>query len=412
MKRYTLNNLPQSTQVDIDDMVLSLAKSRTQYLWCAFKDLVLCDTLRMRICMAISFVLMVVMAIAGSMLKSGIFLAVMLIYYGRYIWSINKIYTLHEQNNIFPTLRSEGPCNVMWDDDNQRYIRVELPCWEDVERISFYDDYLVIGMKDESKSGIFFMWADDMQKVQKAALNMWRNALDAKQKGIVRCERYSDTEKVEIYEFIKANFGEGSYRLHEKDSKYGSIDILVILPDEGRNYYTLCTFGIGAHRMDVPEEKRCGWGIAEHVELLIYIPADWDFSKEGMQEERNLWPINLLNDFARLPIINDDWMSWGHSFSYESGEKFASDVPYLSAVLLSPQPDVYEEVTCPLSTGKSVDFYQVFPITHSEMEYKLKCEEDDIDESPTGRLLEHIHADLDNWMDFALSRYNYRKKEK
>ena len=85
---------------------------------------------------------------------------------------------------------------------------------------------------------------------------------------------------------------------------------------------------------------------------------------------------------------------------------------YLSAVLLSPQPDVYEEVTCPLSTGKSVDFYQVFPITHSEMEYKLKCEEDDIDESSTGRLLEHIHADLDNWMDFALSRYNYRKKEK
>ncbi|MGN0228781.1 MAG: suppressor of fused domain protein [Muribaculaceae bacterium] len=414
MKRYTLKNLPQSTQAYVDDMALSLAKSRTQYLWCAFKDFVHNDTLRMRICMAISLVFMVLMAIAGSMEKSGIFLAILLVYYGRYLWSVNTIYSLYKENSIFPVLTSEGPCNVMKLHDNQRYIRVERPSWEEVERISFYDDYLVIVMKKNSKAGIFFMWADDMHNVQTSVLNMWRNAMNAKQNGIARHERYSDTERHEVSEFIKAKFGESRYVLSLKQSHYGPMDILVIPPDNDHNFYTLCTLGAGAHRMDVPDEQRCQDEIAEHLEMLSYLPADWDFSPEGMHDTRNLWPVKLLYDCAILPIAIDSWMAWGHSFSYESDseseETFAPGVPFSSAILLSPQPDIYEDVTCPLSSGKSIDFYQIFPITHSELVFKLQHSEEDGDESSTTRLLEeYINADLDNWMDFALSRFNYRK---
>lgn len=32
------------------------------------------------------------------------------------------------------------------------------------------------------------------------------------------------------------------------------------------------------------------------------------------------------------------------------------------------------------------------------------------DNSPTDSLLDHIHADREHWMDYALSRFDYRKK--
>ena len=66
--------------------------------------------------------------------------------------------------------------------------------------------------------------------------------------------------------------------------------------------------------------------------------------------------------------------------------------------------------SCPLTVGKTVDFFQVFPLTHEELEYKIKCAEDEDCESPTDMLLDHIHADREHWLDYALSRFDYREQ--
>ena len=51
--------------------------------------------------------------------------------------------------------------------------------------------------------------------------------------------------------------------------------ICIVPPTEERDYYTLVTMGMGAHRMNVPEE------LAEYklerAELAIALPADYAF---------------------------------------------------------------------------------------------------------------------------------------
>ena len=86
------------------------------------------------------------------------------------------------------------------------------------------------------------------------------------------------------------------------------VDICVVPPSEERDYCTLVTMGMGAHRMNVPEE------LAEYklerAELAIALPADWKLDQESMKDEKWYWPIRLLKSLARLPIASDSWL--GH----------------------------------------------------------------------------------------------------
>lgn len=412
MERYTLKNLPSSAQKETEDIRLTFANSRRTFLWCAFKDLLLNETLVMNIIIAILVIGAIVMLAFDHPGKVITCIIALLVYYGKGFWAYNKIYSLWKENDFFPILTSEGPQSTMRLYDGERYIRVESPTWEEVKRISFYQDYLVIEMKKDSEYGLLFLWTNDMAKAQQTALSMWRNALDKEKEAVQLPELYSESELEEISDFIENTLGKYDSVFHEVVSPDIHVDIVIIPPTQGRNYYTLCTMGVGAHRMDVPDELRYESLIAERAELLIYLPADWNLTEEGMKDERNYWPIRLLKDFARMPIETESWISWGHSFSQEEEEPFAEGVPYSSAVLLSPQPIIDNIVSCPLTVGKSVDFYQVFPLTHDELEYKLKCADDETTEgSPTDIMLDHIQADREHWMEYILSRFDYRKKE-
>ena len=87
-------------------------------------------------------------------------------------------------------------------------------------------------------------------------------------------------------------FGHYDYVFHESVSTGIHLDICVIPLRKDHNYYTLVTFGMGAHRMNVPEElteKKL-----ERAELLINLPPDWKLSEEDWQEEKWYWPIDVL----------------------------------------------------------------------------------------------------------------------
>ena len=66
-------------------------------------------------------------------------------------------------------------------------------------------------------------------------------------------------------------------------------------PPRERDYYTLVTMGMGAHRMNVPEE------LAEYklerAELAIALPADWKLDQESMKDER----VVLAHPPAEIP---------------------------------------------------------------------------------------------------------------
>jgi len=213
----------------------------------------------------------------------------------------NKVYSLYKEGT-FPMLTFEGPQNTMSIEEGKRYVRLESPIWEEVDRICFYHNCLVVGMNKKSEYGLLFMWTNDMEKAQQTALDMWRNALDAKASNTKMPEFYSETEVDEISNFIENIFGNYELVLHEIVSPDIHVDIAIIPPTEECDYYTLCTMGVGAHRMNVPDTLRYESLIAERVELLMYLPADWNLSEEASEDERNFWPIRLLKDFARMPI--------------------------------------------------------------------------------------------------------------
>ena len=187
-------------------------------------------------------------------------------------------------------------------------------------------------------------------------------------------EVYSEDEMSAIEQHIKNTFGEFENVFHELVSPDIHVDICVVPPSERRNYYTLVTMGMGAHRMNVPKE------LAEYklerAELAIALPPDWKLDKDSMQEQRWYWPVGLLKVLARLPISNDTWLGFGHTMEKQS--PFAEDTELCAAILTGPQDmdlDTCGEV-CILPGGEEVNFYQVLPLYREEMEYKLEHDAD------------------------------------
>ncbi|MBS6217526.1 MAG: suppressor of fused domain protein, partial [Clostridiales bacterium] len=171
---------------------------------------------------------------------------------------------------------------------------------------------------------------------------------------------------------IEQYFGKVENVFHELVSPDIHVDICVVPPAGERDYYTLVTMGMGAHRMNVPEE------LAEYklerAELAIALPADWKLDQKSMQDERWYWPIRLLKVLARLPIASDTWLGFGHTMSNQ--ENFAKGTELCAAILTGPQGTEDGSEVCILTDGEEVNFYQVIPLYRDELEYKMEHDAD------------------------------------
>ena len=180
-------------------------------------------------------------------------------------------------------------------------------------------------------------------------------------------EVYTEDEMKAIENHIQQYFGQFENVFHELSSPDIHVDVCVVPPSEERDYYTLVTMGMGAHRMNVPEE------LAEYklerAELAIALPTHWKLDAESIKDEKWYWPIGLLKVLARLPIANDTWLGFGHTMDHE--ENFAENTKLCAAMLTAPQGTDDGSEVCILPSGEEVNFYQVIPLYRDELEYKL-----------------------------------------
>ena len=185
-------------------------------------------------------------------------------------------------------------------------------------------------------------------------------------------EVYTEEEMEAIEGHIQQYFGDFENVFHELASPDIHVDICVVQPSAERDYYTLVTMGMGAHRMNVPEE------LAEYklerAELVIALPGNWKLKHEDLKNERWYWPIRLLKTLARLPIASDTWLGFGHTMDNE--EDFAKDTKLCAAILTGPQDTEDGSEVCILPSGEEVNFYQVIPLYRDELEYKLAHDAD------------------------------------
>ena len=185
-------------------------------------------------------------------------------------------------------------------------------------------------------------------------------------------EVYTEEEMEAVEGHIQQYFGKFENVFHELSSPDIHVDICVVPPSQERDYYTLVTMGMGAHRMNVPEE------LAEYklerAELAIALPGNWKLKHEDLKNERWYWPIRLLKTLARLPIASDTWLGFGHTMDNE--EDFAKDTKLCAAILTGPQGTEDGSEVCILPSGEEVNFYQVIPLYREELEYKMEHDAD------------------------------------
>ena len=111
-------------------------------------------------------------------------------------------------------------------------------------------------------------------------------------------EFYTEKEMELIEAYIERTYGSFDSVLHEIASPDIHVDICVIEPRPERNYYTLVTMGMGAHRMSVPQELADMH--LERAELAISLPPDWKLDSD---EERWYWPVRWLKILASCPSL-------------------------------------------------------------------------------------------------------------
>ena len=193
-------------------------------------------------------------------------------------------------------------------------------------------------------------------------------------------EVYTEEEMEAVEGHIQQYFGAFDNVFHEIVSPDIHVDICVVPPSAERDYCTLVTMGMGAHRMNVPEE------LAEYklerAELAIALPADWKLDQESMKDEKWYWPIRLLKSLARLPINCDSWL--GHGHTVENREPFAENTELCTAILIEPQDTEKGSAVCTLPSGEEINFYQVIPLYEDELDYKLAHDEDALRDKMAG----------------------------
>ena len=211
-----------------------------------------------------------------------------------------------------------------------------------------------------------------------------------------------EKEENEISEYIEKHYGVFDNVLHEIASPDIHLDIAMIPASEDRNYITLCTIGAGAYRMHIDKKIRIGYGLIERAEYVLFLPSDWKLDNESLKDEKYYWPFRVLKDAARLPVRTESWLGYGHTISPTEGDLLTESMPYDSVLLTYPVPEFGTKQYADLSSGKSVNFFQVHPLTPDELEYKA--------ESSTPELLERIYPEEDDAMEIYLNRMKLQEE--
>ena len=215
---------------------------------------------------------------------------------------------------------------------------------------------------------------EDVEDIEDDSCNHSNNDDTQDEEEFSNPEVYTEEEMEAVEGHIQQYFGKVENVFHELVSPDIHVDICIVPPAEERDYYTLVTMGMGAHRMNVPEE------LAEYklerAELAIALPADWKLDQESMKDEKWYWPIRLLKSLARLPIASDTWLGFGHTM--DNKENFAENTKLCAAILTGPQSTEEGGEVCTLPGGEEVNFYQVIPLYEDELDYKLEHDVDDL----------------------------------
>lgn len=109
---------------------------------------------------------------------------------------------------------------------------------------------------------------------------------------------------------VERHLGEVAFVIHEEHSTLVHVDVLVVAPRPGRDWWALVTSGMSdapMHDRSCPDHPQLSW-----AELIVGLPADWRM--DALRQERWAWPFLRLRELARYPHETDRWLAPGHTY--------------------------------------------------------------------------------------------------
>jgi tetratricopeptide (TPR) repeat protein len=177
--------------------------------------------------------------------------------------------------------------------------------------------------------------------------------------------RYEADEIEALQNHITKHFGTVEHFFEEISSVDIRLNVLIIDPTPERNFYTLVTLGMGARKMNVPEEFK-DFGV-DRSELIITLPPDWQISND---DEKWYWPVRCLKSIGRIPTGLDTWIARLHTVANQNPpQPYAENTQLCSTFITLPFSFGSDSYTCELPNGEFVRFYQLFPIYEAELNF-------------------------------------------
>lgn len=186
---------------------------------------------------------------------------------------------------------------------------------------------------------------------------------------------YSNRELKILESYIEKEFGEYQEVFHEIVSPDIHLDIAIIPPNAGQDYYKLVTFGAGAYKMNVPKElKKYKLTRAEYA---IFLPKTWDIKSE---KEEYYWAIRQLKNIARLPVDCETWLAFGHTITANEDFSPVAENTKLNSFVLLNSIGKNNQIVKPVKINpfEEINFYQLYPLYQEELDYKLQNSLDDL----------------------------------
>lgn len=293
----------------------------------------------------------------GAWRPITIFLLILFVIYIRWIWNLRGLYKLYKENYNYWIDQYGISSNISNGVNN---VRFESYGWKYVKNIFQLKDLIVVIV--EGTDGLpreVVLQPKNMERDLKSILSYWYiylNNLPIEEMPI----HYLEEEYNDVENYIEQNFGE-IYRIGEVDSlSVFDVDLAVIKPTLEKPYYTLCTIGLGAHRIENEQDTRLNACVSDYCELVLYLPQDWNVVDEGCEQPENFWPIRLIQEMVKKIIIekldfkDGDYTDLDDAYRIKFGVK--------SIIIDNVLPNITKHSFVNTSIGRSVQFYQLIPI--------------------------------------------------
>lgn len=192
---------------------------------------------------------------------------------------------------------------------------------------------------------------------------------------------FSPYELQTVEDHIIEHFGSISRTIPVKESENLNLRIYVIEPTKEKDFYTIVTCGMGAYKMELPDDFKDT--DLDRIELLMYLSPAWNMdlalSKPtglitggtvtpifgSMYDEWN-YPVKILKNLAQAPVNNDSYFVMGNIMDDE--EPLSPSTNDTGGILISPAYISEEGCICTLPDGEKVRFLQVMPIQTYEID--------------------------------------------